>query len=220
MTSEKKEAPKTSPPGRPKSSARRRRARSARRIRRVATVAILAVLALGLIGMGLWLLFEKKPEVTVQVYPVEYEAQIRARAAENGLDPALVAAVILAESSYQPDAVSEANAQGLMQLLPSTAEWIAPKFDEQYAEGALFDPELNIKYGCWYLGYLMRRYDGDMTCASSAYHQGPGTVDKWLADEAWSADGRTLTDIPSEATETYVKRVLDYYERYAEIYAA
>ena len=98
--------------------------------------------------------------------------------------------MILAESSYQPEAVSSANAQGLMQLLPSTAEWIAGKFDETYVEGCLFDPETNVKYGCWYLGFLMRRYNGDMTCASAAYHAGQGTVDRWLADPAYSAGRR------------------------------
>ena len=70
-------------------------------------------------------------------YIVEYMDEIRAAAAENGLEPAYVAAVVMAESSYRPDAVSSANAQGLMQLLPSTAEWIAGKFDETYTEGAL-----------------------------------------------------------------------------------
>ena len=111
------------------------------------------------------------------------------------------------------------NAQGLMQILPSTGEWLSGKFDENYVEGCLFDPETNIRYGCWYLGFLMRRYDGDMRCASSAYHQGQGTVDQWLENPEYSADGRTLSVIPSDATRTYVDRILKYYEKYEEIYA-
>ena len=59
-----------------------------------------------------------------------------------------MAAVILAESSYNPQAVSSVNAQGLMQIMPETGEWIAGKFDETYVEGCLFDPETNIRYGC------------------------------------------------------------------------
>lgn len=200
-------------------SHRRRRARRAKRRRLLAAVVILAALALGLSGLGIWLLFARKPEITVQYYPVEYEALIRACAQENGLDPALPAAVILAESSYQPEAVSEANAQGLMQLLPSTAEWIAGKFDESYAEGCLFEPEINIKYGCWYLGFLTRRFNGNLPCAVAAYHAGQGTVDGWLANPEYSPDGATLLQIPSKATETYVKRVLKYYEKYKELYA-
>ena len=149
---------------------------------------------------------------------VEYEDLIRTYAAENNIPPAYVASVILAESSYRPEVVSYADARGLMQILPSTAKWIAGKFDEEYVEGCLFDPETNIKYGCWYLGFLMNRYDGDMECSSSAYHAGQGTVDKWLKDPAISADGKTLDNIPSEATGTYVSRILKYYEKYEEIY--
>lgn len=192
----------------------------ARRRRRVATVAIIAVLALALSGLGLWLLLGGRPRVTVRVYPMEYEALIRARAGESGLDPALAAAVILAESDYRPEAVSEANAQGLMQLLPSTAEWIAGKFDEVYEEGCLFQPETNVKYGCWYLGFLMGRFGGDARKAVAAYHAGQGRVDEWLANPEYSPDGIALETIPSDATRTYVERVLRYYEKYRELYAA
>lgn len=195
----------------------RRRVRYNRHIPAIVTV---AVLGLALAGFGLWMLFSRTPEVTVQTYPVEYEDLIRTYAAENGLEPAYPAAVIMAESSYRPAVVSSANAQGLMQLLPDTASWIAGKFGEEYVEGMLFDPETNIRYGCWYLGFLMQRYHGDMTCASSAYHQGQGTVDKWLQDPGISPDGATLAKIPSQATDTYVKRILKYYERYVELYAA
>ena len=217
MASERKNAGQAKPDG---ALSRRRRIRRARRVQRIATVVTVVALGLGLLGLGLWLLFERQPEVTVLLYPMEYETLIRARAAENGVDPALVAAVILAESSYQPEAVSSVNAQGLMQLLPSTAEWVAGKFDEEYAEGSLFDPEVNVKYGCWYLGYLLRRFDGDVTCAAAAYHAGQGTVDEWLSNPEYSPDGATLARIPSEATDTYVGRVVRYYEKYSELYAA
>lgn len=203
----------------PALSRQRAKARRARRTRRVLLAGMLAVIVTGLIGLGLWLLIAPKPQATIEVYPMEYEAQIRLRAAENGLDPAYPAAVILAESSYQPDAVSSANAQGLMQLLPDTANWIAGKFGETYAEGCLFDADTNVKYGCWYLGWLVRRYDGNLACATAAYHAGQGTVDQWLKNPACSQDGRTLSQIPSEATDTYVKRVLRYYEKYCELYA-
>ena len=73
------------------------------------------------------MLLGTRHEITVQTYPMEYEPVIRACAADNGLEPALPAAIILAESSYLPQAVSQADARGLMQLLPSTAEWISEK---------------------------------------------------------------------------------------------
>ena len=201
-------------------SMKRSARRGARIDRRLAAIITIGVLVLALVGLGLWLLFAHAPELVVETYPMEYVEIIRACAEENGLEPAYPAAVIMAESSYRPQVVSSANAQGLMQLLPETAEWVAGKLGETYEEGCLFDPETNIRYGCWLLGWLMERYGGDMTCASSAYHQGQGTVDKWLANPEYSADGKTLSVIPSNATDTYIKRILKYYERYTKLYAA
>jgi soluble lytic murein transglycosylase len=179
-------------------------------------MATVLVVAIG--GLGVWLLWERRPQTTVTTYPMEYQDLIRWHAAYNDLPPAYVAAVVLAESGYRADAVSSVNAQGLMQILPDTGEWLSGKFDEEYVEGSLFNPETNLKYGCWYLGWLMDRYDGSMECASSAYHQGQGTVDKWLANPEYSQDGKTLSVIPSDATKTYVNRILKYYEKYEEIY--
>lgn len=202
-----------------KKKKRAKRRTKARKSRNGLKILIVLVLILGMIGVGVLLLPEKDIEKTVQHYPLEYTDLIARYAAENGLKPAHVAAVILAESSYRADAVSNVNAQGLMQLLPTTAEWIAGKFDEQYVEGCLFVPETNIKYGCWYLGYLMKRFDGDLTCTTAAYHSGQGTVDKWLKDPAYSADGKTLNVIPGSNADTYVNRILEYYDYYEEIYA-
>ena len=191
-----------------------------RRGRRRSLIVTAAVLALALLGLGLWIALDRAPGAVMRTYPMEYESLIRIYSEIYGIPPAYTAAVILAESAYDPEAVSSANAQGLMQLLPPTAEWIAERLGDVYREGSLFDPETNIHYGCWYLGFLMKRYNGDMRCASSAYHQGQGTVDKWLSDPRYSPDGATLAVIPSSTTDTYVQRVLKYYEKYAEKYAA
>ena len=198
---------------------RRARARRLRRIQKILTISMIAITALGIMGLGLWMLLDARPGATMRSYPVEYEALIRANAAENGIDPAWPAAVILAESSYRPEAVSSADAQGLMQLLPDTAQWIAEKHGDSYVEGCLFDPQTNIRYGCWYLGYLYRRFDGDMTCATAAYHAGQGQVDGWLSNPEYSEDGVTLSKIPFDSTDSYVKKVLDYYEKYVQLYA-
>ena len=69
------------------------------------------------------------------------------------------------------------------------------------------------------IGRLVKRYGGNLACATAAYHAGQGQVDKWLENPEYSADGVTLSLIPSEATDTYVKRVLKYYEKYCELYA-
>ena len=198
---------------------RRRRSQRVRRKARLYKAIGVAVLVLALVGLGTAVLMDRLAERTGMVYPMEYTELIRSRAAAEGLEPAYVAAVILAESSYNPQAVSSVNAQGLMQIMPETGAWIAGKFDETYVEGCLFDPETNIRYGCWYLGYLQRRYDGDKTCSTAAYHSGQGTVDGWLKDPAYSTDGRTLNIIGGPRANTYVGRVLEYYERYSQLYA-
>ena len=201
------------------STKRRRRAAQKRRTRRLQLITTAAVLVLALAGLAIWAALVWAPGLTRQSYPMEYEESIRIYAEIYDLDPAYVASVILAESSYDPEAVSSANAQGLMQLLPETGEWIAGKLGEEYAEGCLFDPETNLRYGCWYLSFLMRRYGRDMRCASSAYHAGQGNVDKWLQNPAYSDDGLTLATIPYDSTNTYVQRILKYYEKYSKLYA-
>ena len=198
---------------------RRRRAFCrARRLRRVALTALAVLAAVAVLGILAVRRLPGGPRPDTRAYPMVYEDLIRASAEENGLDPALVAAVILAESDYQPRAVSDAGALGLMQLMPATAEWIAGKFSETCTEERLFEPDTNIRYGCWYLGWLVGRFGGNLPCAVAAYHAGQGTVDAWLKDPQISPDGRTLQTIPSQVTETYVKRVLKYYERYQEKY--
>ncbi len=197
---------------------KKRRRRKNRKLRRaILMIFVLAVLII--FAICVWQLWLKKDEVSTSSYPMEYEDLIRQYAGENDLDPAYVAAVILAESSYRSDAVSSANAQGLMQILPDTAKWIASKLDETYEDRSLFDPEFNNRYGCSNLTILKQRYDNDMSSASAAYHQGQGTVDRWLEDPELSSDGRTLDNFDSSTTETYVKRILSYYEKYEELYA-
>lgn len=200
---------------RKKNVRKRRKVRSTRWIRAILVV----LLVLGLIGMVLLFATDQVVEKTTRVYPMEYTDLICHNADEFGLEPAYVAAVILAESSYNPNAVSSVNAQGLMQIMPETGQWIAHKLGETYVEGCLFDPATNVRYGCWYLGFLMDRYNGDKTCSSAAYHSGQGTVDKWLQDPAYSSDGQTLNIIAGPNADTYVKRILEYYEKYVQLYA-
>jgi len=197
---------------------RRRGKKRARIAAKIMRWTLIGTVLLAFAGLGVWLIWDRAPGTTVTTVIVEHEELIRQYAVANGIEPAYAASVIMAESSYREDAVSSVNAQGLMQILPSTGEWIAGKYAEEYTEGSLFDAETNIRYGCWYLGFLMNRYGGDMRTASSAYHQGQGRVDGWLDSAEYSADGVKLDRIPSDATTTYVNRVLKYYERYEEIY--
>ncbi len=197
---------------------RRARAARRRRQRRRAFFAILATALAVLLALGAWALLGRGGKSPFERYPMRYEAEIRAVAEEFSLDPAYVASVVLAESSFDAQAVSSAGAIGLMQVMPATGEWIAGKLDEAFDAQRLYEPEVNLRYGCWYLRFLLDRYDGDMRTASTAYHQGQGRVDEWLQDPQYSQDGRTLTAISSAVTDTYVSRIMESYEHYKELY--
>ena len=153
-------------------------------------------------------------------HPLYYADTITAYADAQELDPALVAAVILCESSYDPKAESRLGARGLMQLMPDTAEWVAHKLGEDgadYSFDNLYDPQTNIRFGTWYLGYLSRRFNGDATKIVCAYHAGQGNVDSWLKNPQYSSDGVTLDVIPTQDTATYASSVLrarDIYRKY------
>lgn len=114
-------------------------------------------------------------------YPLHYEAIVRGHARNYRLDPALLAAVIYQESRFRAGVVSGAGAVGLMQLLPDTARGIAARTGGVgFRDSDLYDPELNIRYGAWYLRHLLDKY-GDEQIALAAYNAGQTNVDAWLA---------------------------------------
>ena len=147
----------------------------------------------------------------------EYKDLILTYAAEYNLDPAFVAAVIMNESTFRAEVESPVGARGLMQLMPDTAEWIAGKLKIQgYSFEMMKKPEVNIRFGCWYLNYLCGLYDGDLNCVISAYHAGPGTVNIWLMNPSVSDDSKTfrLDRLPEGETKTYAERVTRDYGIY------
>lgn len=153
-------------------------------------------------------------------YPLEYEEVIVKSSSGNGLDPALVAAVIYEESGFDPASRSNAGAMGLMQLMPETAEWIAGKTGgTDFAVDDLDDPAINIAYGTWYLAYLMDRYGGSEVLALAAYNGGAENVDRWYASAQTA--GRpfdSLLDIPYEETRMFVADVLEGRDAYNKAY--
>ena len=154
-------------------------------------------------------------------HPLYYADLITQYALSQELDPALVSAVILCESSFDPASESRLGARGLMQLMEDTAAWIAHKLGEDdgsYSFDRLYDPEVNIRFGTWYLGYLSRRFDGDATKIVCAYHAGQGNVDSWLSNPLYSHDGVTLDTIPTQDTAAYASRVLRAQAVYQKYY--
>ena len=153
-------------------------------------------------------------------HPLYYADLIHLYSETRDLDPALVSAIILCESSFDPSAVSRLGARGLMQLMEDTAGWIAHKLGEDdaaYTFERLFDPETNIRFGTWYLRFLSDRFGGDPVKIVCAYHAGQGNVASWLANPLYSPDGVTLETIPTADTAAYCRRVLnarDVYKKY------
>ena len=134
-------------------------------------------------------------------YPLRYEHIVRGHASNYNLDAALVAAVIYQESKFQADARSDSGAIGLMQLLPGTAEGIALRTGgSRFQVDDLYDPEVNVRYGCWYLRNLLGKY-GSLEKALAAYNGGQGNVDR---------------GIQYEETRLYVENVLEIRDIYAQ----
>lgn len=155
----------------------------------------------------------------VRRHQVEYEEWIRYYSAVYNLDPAFVAAIIKTESDYQPTAVSNKNARGLMQFMPDTLEWVGPKFGVKSDDlEALNDPETAIKMGCYLLNYITKQFDGDPILTACAYHAGWGNVQGWIKN--YSSDGKTLTlsQIPYDNTRNYAGKVLNSYAIYQQYY--
>lgn len=148
-----------------------------------------------------------------KLYPLEYKQEITASSTEYSIDKYLVCAVIYTESHFNEDAVSGRGAVGLMQIMPDTGKWAAEKIGlNSYTESMLSNPEVNITIGCWYLSYLNNMFDNDIRKVLAGYNAGPANVKEWIKEDG------SLSDIPYEETEKYVKKVLMYYEIYKGLY--
>lgn len=148
---------------------------------------------------------------------MKYSDEIYTYSKEYNVNPALVASIINVESGYNEKAVSSKGAEGLMQVLPSTGEWLAGKIKEEYYDGILLEGEFNIKIGTYYLGYLLEQF-GDEKLAVCAYNAGQTNVKKWLANSDYSSDGKSLEKIPFLETENYLKKVNKNYHYYKNRY--
>jgi soluble lytic murein transglycosylase len=174
----------------------------------VATAALVALVA-----------SEISHEVRTGGLPLSHAEVIRQQAAAQHLDPALIAAVIYAESKFDPRP-SPAGAQGLMQILPATAYFIARvSGGTSFTASDLATPSINVAYGSYYLRYLLDHFGGNEMLAVAAYNGGVSNVDSWVARA--EADGHTLTlgAIPFGETRAYVQRVLQAQRDYRAAYA-
>jgi soluble lytic murein transglycosylase len=173
----------------------------------VGVVALLGALAIAIVYVE-----ETKPSWYARLrYPLEYDHIVRGHAEQYELDAALLAAVIYRESEFDADARSSSGAIGLMQLLPDTAEGIAQLTGgSRFEVDDLYDPEINVRYGSFYLRRLLRKYD-DERLALAAYNAGQANVDEWIAEGE--------DEIPFPETREFVENVLEAREIYARAYA-
>jgi peptidoglycan lytic transglycosylase len=164
------------------------------------------------IGIFVYLQRTEPPWYARLWYPLRYATIVRVHARENHIDPALLAAVIESESKFDPNAHSQAGAVGLMQLTPSTAKGIA-----QFTHGTRFrvsdltNPDINVRYGAWYLRHLLDRYQDDERLALAAYNAGEDNVDRWRQEHL---------GIQFSETRQYVDKVERLKKIYRRAYAS
>jgi peptidoglycan lytic transglycosylase len=160
---------------------------------------------------GAFAYIQSEPDWYVRLrYPLEYDHIVTGHAKNYDLDPALLAAVIYRESKFDANAKSSSGAIGLMQLLPDTAKGIALHTGgSQFEVADLWDPEINVRYGAFYLRRLLNKY-GNVRLALAAYNAGQANFDEWLANGE---------EIAFPETRQYVDEVLDTRDVYAKTYA-
>ena len=183
----------------------------------ISLLLILALsLALGFLIDFLWQLTEKS------AHPQDYSELIEKYSKEYNIPGDVIYATIKVESDFDPEAISSAGAIGLMQIMPSTFEWLTgdEHLGEHLSSNKLFDPEVNIRYGTYYLKYLYTKFDHNWDTVAAAYNGGEGNVAKWLADERYSDGNGNITDFPDKFSETenYVKKIAREREHYQELY--
>jgi soluble lytic murein transglycosylase len=192
-----------------------RRRTLARRRRMVLVFALVCVTVVGVVlAMPLF-----RRAVNEFSLPLTNQDVIRTQAAQKHLDPALIAAVIYAETKFDPR-TSSAGALGLMQILPQTARYLAHRSGgTTFTTADLATPAVNIAYGSYYLRYLLDHYHGDTMLALAAYNGGIANVDGWVAQARRQGRRLTIDQIPFPETRDYVQRVLKAQRAYRRTYA-
>jgi len=175
---------------------------------------IILSIILGIIINAVWNYIE------IKNHPTEYSEIVKKYSVEFGVPERVIFATIKTESSFKSDAVSSAGAMGLMQMMPSTFEWLTSDehLDEALSTDALFEPEVSIRYGTYYLSYLAKKFDYDWSIVSAAYNAGEGRVAKWLENGEYTDENGKLKKIPIKETRSYVKKINDAIDTYTKLY--
>jgi len=168
------------------------------------------LILLFIVGFGIFIYFYLPPILSDAMYPLEYRDWVKKYAQEGELNPNYVAAVIFSESRFNPNATSPVGARGLMQIMPGTGTGIAKQLGESatYSVDKLYDPETNIRYGCFYLSGLVHKYALSSSLPLIAYNGGVGLADRY------SINAATL----NSETSYYVVKVQKNEQIYNQLY--
>jgi soluble lytic murein transglycosylase len=158
------------------------------------------------------------PDFWWVAYPQGMRDEVESIAKESRVNPDLVTAVIREESHYDPEAISPAGAVGLMQLMPTTAHWMAKRINlDSFTRDQLRSPSVNIKLGAHYLAFLLERFEGEPITAVAAYNAGPESVTRWQETVQSEDRDEFLEQIPFQETRSFVKRVMRSYYEYERL---
>lgn len=161
----------------------------------------------------------KDPRSYAQTYPLFFAAPLRQWSTDRGLNPLFVASLIRQESRFEPTIRSRSNAVGLMQLLPTTAKYIADKVKES-APYDLDKPDDNLRLGTAYLRYTHQKWDGDTLLATASYNAGPGNVARWVKQIPMTDLETFIEQIPFRETRSYVINIYENYWNYIQLYSS
>ncbi len=176
----------------------------------ITLIAILTGFAVDLI----WSALEKN------THPDDYSDYVEKYSLEYNIPEYVIYSVIKVESDFDAEAESHAGARGLMQMMPATFKWLTSDahLGENLHERELFEPEVSIRYGTYYLNYLYQKFDRNWDTALAAYNAGEGNVAKWLNDPFYSDGEGNLKNIPFEETANYVFKVNKEIDTYKKLY--
>ena len=153
------------------------------------------------------------------IYPIHFKEEIHTYGEMYQVDPLLVASLIKVESKFNERAKSKKGAIGLMQIMPTTGEWAAGQAGiADFEPEMLYDPEVNIQIGTWYISSLLNEFSGNLNLAIAAYNGGRGRVNQWLNYGVWDGREETISNIPYGETRNFASKVLYNYRRYKSIY--
>ena len=165
---------------------------------------------------GFFFARDKRDDILHAIYPLKYLELVEEYSQEFGIDKYLLLAFIKTESSFNPQAKSDAEAIGLTQITEETFEWIKLKLcpDEDLVFEDLYTPQVSIRFGAYYISRCMERYDNHLDTAAAAYHSGWGTVDKLLKESG----KEYLEEFPYSQMSNYVYKINKSYNAYKQLY--